>query len=50
MGSAIRVYVGNFALNHGGVSGYFATYGIGMIAVFAALTVVQRHIARATAT
>jgi MFS transporter, AAHS family, 4-hydroxybenzoate transporter len=44
VGNVLAPYIGNFALDSGGVPAFFATFAIGMIAVFIALAVVQRHV------
>jgi AAHS family 4-hydroxybenzoate transporter-like MFS transporter len=46
VGNVLASYVGIWALNIGGAPAYFATFGVGMIAVFIALAIVQRHIER----
>ena len=40
---------GNYALNLGGPSAYFSTFGIGMIVVFISLAAITRHIGRTVA-
>jgi AAHS family 4-hydroxybenzoate transporter-like MFS transporter len=54
-GMVIASYVGNFALDAGGRPGYFSTFAVAMVIVFASLAAVRRHIesspaAMATAT
>jgi AAHS family 4-hydroxybenzoate transporter-like MFS transporter len=49
IGNVLASYTGNLALNVGGASAYFATFGIAMIVVFLALAVIRRHIERAAA-
>jgi MFS transporter, AAHS family, 4-hydroxybenzoate transporter len=44
IGNVLAAYVGNFALDHGGVAAYFATFAVAMIVVLLALAVVRRHI------
>jgi AAHS family 4-hydroxybenzoate transporter-like MFS transporter len=44
VGNVLAPYIGNFALDQGGVPAFFATFAIGMFAVFIALAVVKRHV------
>jgi MFS transporter, AAHS family, 4-hydroxybenzoate transporter len=44
LGMVLASYVGNFALDAGGPSGYFSTFAIAITIVFASLIVVRRHI------
>jgi MFS transporter, AAHS family, 4-hydroxybenzoate transporter len=44
IGNVLAAYVGNFALDHGGVPAYFWTFSIGMFAVFISLATVRNHI------
>jgi AAHS family 4-hydroxybenzoate transporter-like MFS transporter len=46
IGNVLASYTGNFALDTGGASAYFSTFGIGMIVVFLSLAVIKRHIDR----
>ena len=46
IGNVLASYSGNFALDFGGASAYFSTFGIGMIVVFMSLAVIKRHIDR----
>jgi len=48
IGNVLASYVGNFALDEGGTSGYFLTFAITMVVVFISLAVVRRHIERTT--
>jgi AAHS family 4-hydroxybenzoate transporter-like MFS transporter len=44
IGNVLAAYVGNFALDRGGVPAYFSTFGAAMVLVFISLAVVRRHI------
>jgi AAHS family 4-hydroxybenzoate transporter-like MFS transporter len=44
IGNVLAAYVGNFALDRGGVPAYFSTFALAMILVFLSLAVVRRHI------
>jgi hypothetical protein len=49
VGNVLASYTGNYALNLGGPSAYFSTFGIGMIVVFISLASITRHIGRTVA-
>jgi AAHS family 4-hydroxybenzoate transporter-like MFS transporter len=44
VGNVLAAYVGNFALDRGGVPAYFWAFAIAMVVVFVALAAVRRHI------
>jgi AAHS family 4-hydroxybenzoate transporter-like MFS transporter len=44
IGNVLAAYVGNFALDRGGVPAYFSTFAAAMVLVFFSLAVVRRHI------
>jgi AAHS family 4-hydroxybenzoate transporter-like MFS transporter len=46
VGNVLASYTGNYALDLGGPPAYFSTFGIGMILVFASLSVIHRHVGR----
>jgi AAHS family 4-hydroxybenzoate transporter-like MFS transporter len=46
VGNVLASYTGNYALDIGGPSAYFSTFGIGMVVVFMSLAVIRRHIGR----
>ena len=46
IGNVLAVYVGNYALDRGGPSGYFTSWAILMVLVFLSLAIIQRHVAR----
>src|SRR4029450_9791123 len=48
IGNVLASYVGNFALDEGGTSGYFLTFAITRVGAFISLAVVRRHIERTT--
>jgi predicted MFS family arabinose efflux permease len=43
VGNVLASYLGNFALDSGGVSGCFLTFAITMGIVFLSLAIIQRH-------
>ena len=47
IGNALAVYVGGFALDVGGPPGYFTSWAVLMVLVFASLALVKRHVPRA---
>jgi AAHS family 4-hydroxybenzoate transporter-like MFS transporter len=46
IGNVLAAYIGNFALDRGGVPAYFSTFAVAMILVLASLAMVRRHIGR----
>jgi AAHS family 4-hydroxybenzoate transporter-like MFS transporter len=44
IGNVLAPYVGNFALDRGGVPAYFWSFAVAMMLVFVSLAVVRRHI------
>jgi AAHS family 4-hydroxybenzoate transporter-like MFS transporter len=46
IGNVLAVYVGNYALDTGGPSGYFTSWAILMALVFVSLAVITRHVPR----
>jgi AAHS family 4-hydroxybenzoate transporter-like MFS transporter len=48
IGNVLASFVGNFALDRGGVPGFFATFAITMALVFVSLIIVRRHVVGAS--
>lgn len=46
IGNVLASYIANFALDKGGVPGYFTTFAITMALVFLSLAVIRRHVER----
>jgi MFS transporter, AAHS family, 4-hydroxybenzoate transporter len=46
LGMVLASYAGAFALDAGGSAGYFSTFAVAMVIVFASLALVRRHIER----
>ena len=44
IGNVLASYTGNFALDIGGPSAYFSSFGFAMVIVFISLAIVRRHI------
>ena len=44
VGNVLASFVGSFALDRGGVPGYFMTFAVAMALVFVSLLVVRRHV------
>ena len=44
IGNILAVYVGGFALDSGGVPGYFGSWAVLMVLVFISLAVIRRHV------
>ena len=49
VGNILAVYVGGYALDTGGVPGYFGSWAVLMALVFISLAVIQRHVPRSSA-
>jgi AAHS family 4-hydroxybenzoate transporter-like MFS transporter len=49
VGNILAVYVGGYALDKGGVPGYFGSWAVLMALVFISLAVIQRHVPRSSA-
>ena len=44
IGNVLAVYVGGYALDHGGPPGYFTSWAILMALVFLSLAIIGRHV------
>ena len=49
IGNILAVYVGGYALDQGGVPGYFGSWATLMALVFISLAVIHRHVPRSKA-